>query len=197
MRLITTGLILTLAVASCTAPVPEAVQEFQGVIAKSYDESVEWWAEEVRPPEGAPNVLILLLDDVGFAQIGSFGGLIETPNIDRLAANGLRFNNFHTTALCSPSRASLLAGRYPHNIGCVTVLAERLFAPKGRRAVATGGVRPRRTEPVVLGCCNLPRPGWGEGSVRMAMSLRTSAPAGAVLGVGYSIPRVPLHPACA
>ena len=81
--------------------------------------------------------------------------------------------------------------------GCVTVLAERLFAPKGRRAVATGGVRLRWTEPVVLACCLLPRPGWGEGSVRMAMILRTTAPAGAVLGVGYSIPRVPLHPACA
>lgn len=65
-----------------------------------------------------PNVLILLLDDVGFAQLGgSFGGLIETPNIDNLAAGGLRFNNFHTTALCSPSRATLMAGRNPHNIG--------------------------------------------------------------------------------
>jgi arylsulfatase len=56
----------------------------------------------VRPPEGSPNVIIFLLDDVGFAQIGSFGGLIETPNIDKLAAGGLRYNNFHTTALCSP-----------------------------------------------------------------------------------------------
>ena len=57
------------------------------------------------------------MDDVGFAQIGSFGGLIDTPNIDQLAKNGLRFNNFHTTALCSPSRASLMAGRNPHSIG--------------------------------------------------------------------------------
>jgi len=94
------------------------VDGFGGVIAESYKASKEWWAPETRPPKGAPNVLILLLDDVGFAQLGqSFGGLIETPNIDKLAANGLRYNNFHTTALCSPSRASLMAGRYPHSIG--------------------------------------------------------------------------------
>jgi arylsulfatase len=92
--------------------------EFKGKIARRYEDSKEWWPPEVRPPEGAPNVLILLLDDVGFAQLGqSFGGLIETPNIDRLAANGLRYNNFHTTALCSPSRATLMAGRNPHSIG--------------------------------------------------------------------------------
>lgn len=90
---------------------------FKGKIAKSYEESQEWWPESVRPPKGAPNVIILLLDDVGFAQVGSFGGLIDTPNIDRLAEGGLRFNNFHTTALCSPSRATLMAGRNPHSIG--------------------------------------------------------------------------------
>jgi arylsulfatase len=95
----------------------KAVEGFGGVIAKKYEDSKEWWPPEVRPPEGAPNVIIFLLDDVGFAQVGSFGGLIKTPNIDKLAANGLRFNNFHTTALCSPSRASLMAGRNPHSIG--------------------------------------------------------------------------------
>jgi arylsulfatase len=95
----------------------KTVEGFGGVIAQSYDDSEEWWPPEVRPPEGAPNVIIFLLDDVGFAQIGSFGGLIETPNIDALADNGLRYNNFHTTALCSPSRATLMAGRFPHSIG--------------------------------------------------------------------------------
>jgi arylsulfatase len=94
-----------------------AAPEFKGKIAKSYEESQEWWADPVQPPKGAPNVIIFLLDDVGFAQFGSFGGLIETPNIDRLAENGLRYNNFHTTALCSPSRATLMAGRNPHSIG--------------------------------------------------------------------------------
>ncbi len=95
----------------------ETQQEFKGKMARSYKDSVEWWPEDPRPPEGAPNVIIFLLDDTGFAQIGSFGGLIDNPNIDRLAKNGLRFNNFHTTALCSPSRASLMAGRNPHSIG--------------------------------------------------------------------------------
>ena len=91
--------------------------EFKGKIAKTYEESEEWWAKKKRPPADAPNVIIFLLDDVGFAQVGSFGGLIETPNIDQLADNGLRYNNFHTTALCSPSRATLMAGRNPHMIG--------------------------------------------------------------------------------
>ena len=91
--------------------------EFKGKIAKTYEESVEAWPEKKRPPKDAPNVIIFLLDDVGFAQVGSFGGLIDTPNIDQLADNGLRYNNFHTTALCSPSRATLMAGRNPHMIG--------------------------------------------------------------------------------
>jgi arylsulfatase len=91
--------------------------KFKGKIARRYEDSEEWWPEPVTPPKGAPNVIIFLLDDVGFAQIGSFGGLIDTPNIDRLARNGLRYNNFHTTALCSPTRATLMAGRNPHSIG--------------------------------------------------------------------------------
>ena len=113
------GLVLGLLMTGCGGDTAEldSGQEFQGTIAKSYEESVEWWPEPTRPPEGAPNVIIFLLDDVGFAQVGSFGGLIETPNIDRLAENGLRYNNFHTTALCSPSRATLMAGRFPHSIG--------------------------------------------------------------------------------
>ncbi len=108
---------VVIATAGCLLDFHAWAQEFGGKIGRSYEESEEWWADPVRPPEDAPNILILLLDDVGFAQIGSFGGLIETPNIDKLAKNGLRFNNFHTTSLCSPSRATLMAGRYPHTIG--------------------------------------------------------------------------------
>ncbi len=116
---ITAGLVLALLITGCGGDTAEldSGQEFQGTIARSYEESEEWWPEPTQPPEGAPNVIIFLLDDVGFAQFGSFGGLIETPNIDRLAENGLRYNNFHTTALCSPSRATLMAGRNPHSIG--------------------------------------------------------------------------------
>ena len=118
-RRIVTGLCVTLTImiGFVERAGAQSRQEFKGKIAKSYEESREWWPEPVTPPPGAPNVIIFLLDDVGFAQFGSFGGLIETPEIDRLAANGLRFNNFHTTALCSPSRASLMAGRNPHSIG--------------------------------------------------------------------------------
>ena len=95
----------------------EQVAEFKGKIAKKYEDSIEYWSPKKRPPKGAPNVIIFLLDDTGFGQIGSFGGLVKTPNIDRLAAGGLRYNNFHTTSLCSPSRATLMAGRNPHTIG--------------------------------------------------------------------------------
>jgi arylsulfatase A-like enzyme len=73
--------------------------------------------EPLRPPEGAPNVLIVLLDDVGFGASSAFGGPIRTPNAERLAANGLKFNRFHTTALCSPTRQALLTGRNHHTVG--------------------------------------------------------------------------------
>lgn len=92
-------------------------QEFHGKIAKSFEESEEWWPSSPKPKEGTPNVLLILLDDTGFGHIGSFGGLTETPNIDKLAENGLRYTNFHTTALCSPSRASIMSARNHHRIG--------------------------------------------------------------------------------
>jgi len=92
-------------------------QEFKGKIGRTYEESREWYPEAKKPKPGTPNVFIILLDDVGYSQIGSYGGLIRTPHIDALAADGLRYNNFHTTALCSPSRATLMAGRNPHRIG--------------------------------------------------------------------------------
>jgi arylsulfatase len=70
-----------------------------------------------RPTAGAPNVVLIVLDDMGFAQLGCFGSGISTPNVDRLAANGLRYNRFHVTAICSPTRACLLTGRNHHNVG--------------------------------------------------------------------------------
>ena len=73
--------------------------------------------EPVRPPEGAPNVLVILLDDVGFGASSTFGGPCETPNFDKLAKGGLRYNRFHTTALCAPTRAALLTGRNHHSVG--------------------------------------------------------------------------------
>jgi arylsulfatase len=90
---------------------------FKGKIAKKFEDSKEDWPERAKAPAGAPNIMIILLDDVGFAQLGANGGLIATPNLDKLAANGLNYTNFHTTALCSPSRAALMAGRNHHSIG--------------------------------------------------------------------------------
>src|SRR6476619_6518242 len=70
-----------------------------------------------RPEPGAPNVIVIILDDLGFAQLGCFGSDIATPNIDALAAGGLRYNRFHVTAMCSPTRASMLTGRNHHAVG--------------------------------------------------------------------------------
>ncbi|HEY5416044.1 MAG TPA: sulfatase-like hydrolase/transferase, partial [Gemmatimonadaceae bacterium] len=72
---------------------------------------------QLRPPTGAPNVLIVLLDDVGFGAASAFGGPCRTPNAEKLAANGLKYNRFHTTALCSPTRAAMLSGRNHHAVG--------------------------------------------------------------------------------
>jgi len=87
------------------------------VVGLTVADSTPSWDPPKRPPEGAPNVVVIVLDDTGFAQLGCFGSDIETPNIDRLAAGGLRYTNFHTTALCSPTRACLLTGRNHHSVG--------------------------------------------------------------------------------
>jgi arylsulfatase len=92
-------------------------QSFPGRIGRTVDASEPAWPVPPRARSGAPNVVIILLDDVGFAQIGCFGGAIETPNIDRLARNGLRYRDFHTTALCTPTRACMLTGRNHHATG--------------------------------------------------------------------------------
>jgi arylsulfatase A-like enzyme len=91
--------------------------DFRGTIDRYYHDSTPWWPTPHRAPDGAPNVVLLVLDDVGFAQLGCFGSDIATPALDRLAANGLRYTNFHTTALCSPTRACLLTGRNHHSVG--------------------------------------------------------------------------------
>jgi len=85
--------------------------------------------EPRRPPEGAPNVLIVLLDDVGFAASSAFGGPCKTPVAERLAASGLKFNRFHTTALCAPSRQALLTGRNHHSAGMGAIPEVATSAP--------------------------------------------------------------------
>src|SRR3984885_2195813 len=86
-------------------------QPYQGVVGRTLAESKEWWPEPVKAPAGAPNVVWILIDDVGFGAANTFGGLIKTPTFDNLAANGLRYVNFHTCAICAPTRAALLTGR--------------------------------------------------------------------------------------
>jgi len=95
---------------------------FNGVIGRTFDTSEPAWPGPKRAKEGAPNVLFIVLDDTGFGQLGCYGSPIKTPNLDALAANGLRYNNMHTTALCSPTRTCILTGRNHHSNGmaCIT-----------------------------------------------------------------------------
>ena len=89
----------------------QTAQPYQGVVGRTLADSKEWWPEPVKAPAGAPNVVWILIDDVGYGAAGTFGGLIRTPTFDALANNGLRYTNFHTTAVCAPTRAALLTGR--------------------------------------------------------------------------------------
>jgi arylsulfatase A-like enzyme len=101
-------------------PVPEP--PFKGKIGTTLKDSKPDFPKEIQAPAGAPNVLIIVLDDVGFGHAGTFGGAVPTPTMDRLANNGLRYNTFHTTALCSPTRAALLTGRNHHTVGTGVVV---------------------------------------------------------------------------
>ncbi|MDR3713576.1 MAG: arylsulfatase [Puia sp.] len=94
----------------------DPVRKFEGKIGKTIETTQQSWTERVRAPKGAPNVLWILIDDVGFGASSSFGGLIQTPNFDSLANDGIRYTNFHTTGICSPTRAALLTGRNSHSV---------------------------------------------------------------------------------
>src|SRR6266513_4011838 len=98
--------------------------------------------EALRPPAGAPNVLIVMLDDVGFGSSSAFGGPVNTPTAERLAADGLKFNRFHTTALCAPTRAALLTGRNHHSVGMGTITELATSAP------GYSSLRPKSTAPL-------------------------------------------------
>jgi arylsulfatase A-like enzyme len=96
-------------------PAPEP--KFGGVIKEDVKDSKTWWPPRVVPPKGAPNVLLILTDDQGYGVSSTFGGVIPTPSVDRIAKAGLRYTQFHSTALCSPSRAALISGRNHHSVG--------------------------------------------------------------------------------
>ena len=96
---------------------PPPDPKFGGVIEEKASESKPWWAPRVVPPKGAPNVLLIMTDDVGFGAPSTFGGVVPTPSMDRIARAGLRYKNFHSTSLCSPTRAALITGRNHHSVG--------------------------------------------------------------------------------
>jgi arylsulfatase len=100
--------------------------------------------EPLLPPEGAPNVVIILLDDVGFGAASTFGGPCLTPTADRLAAGGLRYNRFHTTALCAPTRAALLSGRNHHSVGMGSITETATSAP------GNSSLRPNTKAPLAM-----------------------------------------------
>jgi arylsulfatase A-like enzyme len=96
---------------------PPPPPKFGGVIKESAKDSTPWWPPRIVPPKGAPNILLIMTDDQGYGVSGTFGGIIPTPALDRVAKNGLRYTQFHSTALCSPTRAALITGRNHHSVG--------------------------------------------------------------------------------
>lgn len=115
---------------------------FQGVIGKTLKDSKEWWATPAHAPAGAPNVVWILLDDVGFGATSAFGGVIRTPTFDSLADNGLRYTNFHTAGICAPTRSALLTGRnhhYVHEGGFSHIALSAGFPGWDGRVPATDG----------------------------------------------------------
>src|SRR5262252_9309162 len=96
---------------------PQPDFHFPGNVGRTYlDSDPAQFPQPVQAPKGAPNIVLILIDDAGFGQFSTFGGGVPSPTMDRLAAEGLRFNRFHTTALCSPTRAALLTGRNHHSV---------------------------------------------------------------------------------
>src|SRR5213076_1435584 len=97
--------------------IPAAPPKFGGVIKETLVGSKTWWPPRIVPPKGAPNILLIMTDDQGYGVSGTFGGVIPTPAMDRIAKAGLRYTQFHSTALCSPTRAALITGRNHHSVG--------------------------------------------------------------------------------
>ena len=96
---------------------PPPDTKFGGVIKQNAIDSTPYWSPRVVPPKDAPNVLLIITDDAGYGVSSTFGGVIPTPAMDRIAKDGLRYTHFHSTAVCSPTRASLITGRNHHNMG--------------------------------------------------------------------------------
>jgi arylsulfatase A-like enzyme len=125
--------------ATTTVPgnqLPPLPQPFRGKIERNAAQSTPYWPARVVPPRGAPNILLIMTDDTGFGVSSTFGGVIPTPNLDRIANNGLRYTNFNSTALCSPTRAALITGRNHHSMG-FGVVAEQSTGFPGYNSIMT------------------------------------------------------------
>ncbi len=115
---------------------PAPPGKFGGVIGKTVEDSKPYWQPRIVPPKGAPNILLIMTDDAGYGVAGTFGGVIPTPALDRVANMGLRYTNFHSTALCSPTRAALITGRNHHSVG-FGVIAEQATGFPGYDSIIT------------------------------------------------------------
>ena len=115
---------------------PAPPSKFGGKIERSTVGSHPYWPPRIVPPKGAPNVLLIMTDDSGYGVPSTFGGVIPTPALDRVAANGLRYTNFHSTALCSPTRAALITGRNHHSVG-FGVISEQATGYPGYDSIIT------------------------------------------------------------
>jgi hypothetical protein len=115
---------------------PAPNPKFGGVIKEGALQSKPWWAPRIVPPTGAPNVLLIMTDDSGFGAPSTFGGVIPTPAMERVAKNGLRYNQVYSTALCSPTRAALLTGRNHHAVG-FGVISEQATGFPGYNSIIT------------------------------------------------------------
>ena len=125
--------------ATITVPgdqLPSPPQRFGGKIERDATKSTPYWPSRIVPPKGAPNVLLIITDDAGYGVPSTFGGVIPTPALDRIANNGLRYTNFHSTALCSPTRAALITGRNHHSVG-YGVVAEQATGYPGYDSIIT------------------------------------------------------------
>ena len=116
--------------------IPAPPQKFGGKIERTTAGSKPYWPARIEPPKGAPNVLLIMTDDSGFGVPSTFGGVIPTPALDRIAASGLRYTNFNSTALCSPTRAALITGRNHHSVG-FGVVAEQATGFPGYDSIIT------------------------------------------------------------
>jgi Sulfatase len=134
--------------------IPPPPAAFGGTINLDAQNSTPYWQPQVVPPKSAPNILLIITDDVGFAAPSTFGGVIPTPTLDRIANMGLRYTQFHTTSLCSPTRAALITGRNHHSVGFgviteaatgypgYTASSPRIARPSARSSWRTATPRP-------------------------------------------------------